>query len=286
MSYAAAGATVTAHGRRGPQANSNDPPHAAVVGVTPTQPRSGSAERPSIWAVLIGFYGLTLAISWGWMLPFVLTGGVVHRGSGWPTHLPALMGPMIAALVITARTQGSRGVRDIGQRMVRWRVGLRWWWWGLGSPLTYFAAGVAIVRLSDGHWPSLTGLGAYSGIPATGVLGVWLVAIVTGFGEETGWRGFALPQLQSRYTPLIASLIVVPMWGFWHAPYFAALSTYRGFGPMQYVGFVFGLTCGSGAHLDLQPLGREHSRRCGLARDVQHVRRRYRSHRGHHRSRC
>ena len=64
-------------------------------------------------------------------------------------------------------------------------------------------------------------------------------------GEETGWRGFALPQLQSRYSPLVASLTIVPMWAFWHAPYFAVLSTYRGFGPMQYAGFVFGMGCGS-----------------------------------------
>ena len=102
-----------------------------------------------------------------------------------------------------------------------------------------------IARLSDGQWPSFTGLDQYSGIPAIGVFGVWLAAIVGGVGEETGWRGFALPQLQSRCGPLVASLIIVPMWAFWHAPYFAVLSTYRGLGPMQYAGFVFGMGCGS-----------------------------------------
>ena len=212
---------------------------------SPPQPGSTSVDPPSIWVVLVGFYALTLAISWGWMLPFVLAGSVVNRGSGWPTHLPALMGPMIAAVVVTAWTKGARGVRDLAERMIRWRVGLRWWFWGLGSPLAYFAAGVGFVRLSDGQWPSFAGLDHYSGIPAIGAFGVWLAAIVTGAGEETGWRGFALPHLQSRYSPLIASLIIVPMWAFWHAPYFAALSTYQGFGPMQYVGFAFGLACGS-----------------------------------------
>ncbi len=212
---------------------------------SPAQPGWTSADSPPIWAVLTGFYSLTLAISWGWMLPFVLAGSVVNRGSGWPTHLSALMGPLIAAVVVTAWTQGMHGVRDLGGRMVRWRVAVRWWFWGLGSPLAYFAAGVGLVRLSDGQWPSFAGLDHYSGIPAIGVFGVWLAAIVTGAGEETGWRGFALPHLQSRYSPLIASLMIVPMWALWHAPYFATLSTYRGFGPMQYVGFAFGLACGS-----------------------------------------
>jgi membrane protease YdiL (CAAX protease family) len=134
-------------------------------------------------------------------------------------------------MLVTAWTKGRTGSQELGARMSRWRVGVRWWLWGFGSPLAYFAIGVAIARLADGHWPSLSGLDHYSGIPAIGVIGVWLAAILTnGFGEETGWRGFALPQLQRRYSPLIASLIVLPMWALWHAPYFAVLSTYHDFG--------------------------------------------------------
>lgn len=180
------------------------------------------------------------------MFPFVVADSVVHRGSGWPTHMPALLGPMIAAVIVTAWTKGAAGVRDLGRRMIRWRVGVRWWFWGVGSLFAYFAAGVMIVRLSDGRWPNFAGLDSYSGIPQIGLIGVWLTAIATnGFGEETGWRGFALPQLQRRYSPLAASLALVPMWALWHGPYFAILSTYRGFAPFQYAGFVFGLACGS-----------------------------------------
>lgn len=212
----------------------------------PAKEDSARADHASVWAALIGFYALTLAISWGWTLPFAVAGSVVHRGSGWPTHLPALLGPMIAAVVVTAWTKGAPGLRDLGHRMIRWRVGARWWFWGLGSPLVYFSAGVVVVRLADGRWPSFSGLDRYSGTPAVGVIGVWLaVILINGLGEETGWRGFAVPQLQRRYSPLIASLVVVPLWAFWHAPYFAVLSTYRDFGPMQYAGFVFGLGCGS-----------------------------------------
>ncbi len=35
-------------------------------------------------------------------------------------------------------------------------------------------------------------------------------------GEETGWRGFALPRLQARISPLIASLIMALFWAPWH----------------------------------------------------------------------
>jgi membrane protease YdiL (CAAX protease family) len=35
-------------------------------------------------------------------------------------------------------------------------------------------------------------------------------------GEETGWRGFALPRLQTRTSPLLAALVIAIFWVPWH----------------------------------------------------------------------
>jgi membrane protease YdiL (CAAX protease family) len=39
-----------------------------------------------------------------------------------------------------------------------------------------------------------------------------------GLSEEPGWRGFALPRLQAKFSPLVSSLILGVFWAVWHAP--------------------------------------------------------------------
>lgn len=37
-------------------------------------------------------------------------------------------------------------------------------------------------------------------------------------GEEVGWRGYLLPTLQKKFTPLVSALILSIFWEFWHVP--------------------------------------------------------------------
>lgn len=65
---------------------------------------------------------------------------------------------------------------------------------------------------------------AIRGLPATGLALVGLVIIkffyqlffFNATGEETGWRGFALPRLQALTNPLLASLVLNIFWPAWH----------------------------------------------------------------------
>jgi membrane protease YdiL (CAAX protease family) len=192
---------------------------------------------------LAAFLASAYVFSWAWMLPFVADGDVVKKGVGWPTHFPALLGPALAAFVVTAVLWGRAGVRDLLARMARWRMPLRWWAATL-SPLAFFGVALA-VALAAGKLPRGSDFGRYSGLSAIGVAPVLVIAILITFGEETGWRGFALPMLQRRHGALAAALLITPIWAVWHLPYFFTLATYRGFAPAGYVGFVFGLACGS-----------------------------------------
>ncbi|WP_020658961.1 hypothetical protein [Amycolatopsis benzoatilytica] len=91
---------------------------------------------------LAGFFLLAYALSWSWTIPQALTHQVVQRGQGWPTHYPALLGPAIAAIAVTAWTTGRSGLRDLWSRITRWRVAPRWWLVGL-SPLAFLALALA-----------------------------------------------------------------------------------------------------------------------------------------------
>lgn len=52
----------------------------------------------------------------------------------------------------------------------------------------------------------------------------WITLLATmfvdggGLGEEGGWRGFAAPLLQSKYSPLKAAIILGVLWSAWHIP--------------------------------------------------------------------
>jgi CAAX protease family protein len=192
---------------------------------------------------LASFVVVAYAVSWAWAWPFVAAGEVIEKGVGWPTNLPALVGPAIAAFVVTRFVWGPVRVRNLLARMARWRMPLRWWAATL-SPLAFLSVALAVAAAA-GKLPSGSGFGRYSGVPAIGVVPVALIAILSTFGEETGWRGFALPLLQRRHGALAAALLVTPIWALWHLPYFFTVTTYRGFAPVGYVGFVFGLGCGS-----------------------------------------
>jgi membrane protease YdiL (CAAX protease family) len=46
----------------------------------------------------------------------------------------------------------------------------------------------------------------------------WAFLFGGALNEEAGWRGFALPRLQSRFSPMITSIIIGAFWGLWHVP--------------------------------------------------------------------
>lgn len=188
---------------------------------------------------------LACALSWAWWIPMIVRGEVVRTGIGWPTHLPGLAGPAVAAVVVTALVDGRVGLRDLAARLGRWRIG--WGWWALVVATAALALlGLVVPALTGGDLPAAADFARYSGIAEIGLAGVVLVAlVVNGVGEETGWRGFAADRLLVRYGLRRSALVVAGAWAFWHLPLFWVNDSFRSFGPLGTVGWLVGLTAGS-----------------------------------------
>jgi membrane protease YdiL (CAAX protease family) len=68
---------------------------------------------------------------------------------------------------------------------------------------------------------TMKGFSTNEEFPEFGVLSYFLLNLFTfGIGEETGWRGYALPTLQKRFSALTATLILTVGWACWHIPAF------------------------------------------------------------------
>jgi uncharacterized protein len=150
---------------------------------------------------IITFFVLTYAIGWG-LIPF----WTFQAGS-----------PFIAALIVIPLTQGLSGLKQLGLRMIRWRV--RWYWYALaiGMPLAVLGLIVGLNVALGARAPSLVQFSSVSTILL--VFGTKLINPGDGpLGEEPGWRGFALPGLQSTLSPLVSTLILGVLVTVWHVP--------------------------------------------------------------------
>lgn len=216
----------------------------ATVASGPTSSEIPARNRFDL-AGLVAFYLLAFLLSWSWVIPLAVGGETITQGDGWPTHFPALAGPLIAAVAVTAWRAGRAGITDLLRRMVAWRAGWRVWL-AAASPALFLLVGLMVLIVSGEPLPAPADFGLFSGLPAIGVVGVFLlITVVNGFGEETGWRGFALPHLQRRFHPLVATMVLAALWALWHTPYFFVLASYQDLGPVQVVPFVLGIGLGA-----------------------------------------
>jgi membrane protease YdiL (CAAX protease family) len=172
------------------------------------------------------YFALAFAITWALQLPALLA----HAGvlDGPPERYMALVGlgafgPMTAAM-IAARVEGT-GLRRLFSPLGTWRVGIKWYLAALLLPGGIFVVAAAIWN-AFGHTEPLV-------YPPTNAAFV-AAAVVFPFGEEVGWRGFALPRLTKRFGPLAASAILGVLWTFWHVP----MLTLQGVRPLLYCAFV------------------------------------------------
>jgi CAAX protease family protein len=168
---------------------------------------------------LLKFFFLTYAVTWACFITVVR----ISHGAA-PTPALALVrglllflgtfAPSLVALGITARAEGSPGIRALLHRIVQWQVGTRWYLFAIGY-LPAIKLSVALVhRVMTGSWPR------FGTEPWYIIVAAVIISTPVQAGEEIGWRGYALPRLADRFGFARASILLGFIWSCWHLPIF------------------------------------------------------------------
>jgi membrane protease YdiL (CAAX protease family) len=187
---------------------------------------------------LAAFFIATLLYSWAFWVPYVLLLRPQDQNSTitiTPTSILfqslGAIGPSLVAYLLIRFIYGHERLNQIKAKYWQWNVHAKWYLVAIflipalslvALLWHYFAAGSEI-------FPE--GSVARDMIAQIGYLG-FLVALPLVFisqifssplFEELGWRGFALPKLQTKYSALPSSIVVGLMWGLWQLPLTMAL---------------------------------------------------------------
>lgn len=157
----------------------------------------------------LSFAAIAYGISWSaWVFGLTQGEGTVATLA----HYSGGFGPLLAGLIMVVAL--GRNPWAWAKGLLKWRVAPRWYVFVLGWPVLLVAiTSVLFVglgyRIDLGLVPER--LASYAPV-------FLVMALIGGGNEEPGWRGFALPTLQDRLSPLRATLLLGIVWAFWHLP--------------------------------------------------------------------
>ncbi len=120
----------------------------------------------------------------------------------------------VAGVLATYVETGSQGLKDLVKRCLLYRISAVWWIYALFLPFGIHLPATIIYAAALQH------LGPFK--PANllnhwWMLYIWAFGLLQGpLGEELGWRGYLLPRLLQKHTPLNASILVGLVWAAWH----------------------------------------------------------------------
>lgn len=197
---------------------------------------------------LLLYFTLAYLISWIIWLPLIAPKFGIDTLPVIPNyhHYLGSFGPMMAAFIVKYIYGGWKAVKDLLKKLLLWNVHWSWYLVVLIIPVVLvIAAGYADQFINQQPF-TMNGFSTNNEFPQFGPIGYFLFNFFTfGIGEETGWRGFALPVLQSRYSALAATLILAVGWACWHIPAFVYRPLYSQMDVPGIAGFFVSMVMGA-----------------------------------------
>ena len=194
----------------------------AVVGIVITriidpQPRQGN--RKSSW----------IAFTVAWILAtlvFILNIVLTAKVNLSPQMIIAISTviALAPAFVVSSAFSRVKGIRNYLASLIKPPGGTRWYLIAI-----LLLPAVRMLQVAVAHaigqeiaWRPIQAKGELQIAGMVAFVFVYQFIYSNCLGEEVGWRGFALPRLQTRYSPLVASIIIGFFWALWHLPWWRA----------------------------------------------------------------
>jgi len=163
---------------------------------------------------LFSYFFMAYAFTWIILIPYVLSEwGILPKTSFYNIfYILHTFGPAVSAYIMIRITEGKEGWLGVRNRIKQVRAGWQWY--------VFILLGIpALILLGILVLPGAAA--SFQGLPQYFLVRYPFLFILIFFGggplgEEIGWRGFALPRMQSSYGPLKATLLLGVLWTFWH----------------------------------------------------------------------
>jgi len=164
---------------------------------------------------LLSFFGISYAMMLGVIFAFIYLNPSKPLQPWSLVWFLSIFSPSVSALIVTWIIGGMPEIKRLLSGFTRWKVGIRWYFAAVFlflGPLV-----IALIYMALGNpFPGLR-----PGETASSMLGTILFTLFSGpIAEEMGWRGFALPRLQAKFSALASSIILGVIWTCWHIPLF------------------------------------------------------------------
>jgi uncharacterized protein len=136
-----------------------------------------------------------------------------------PIVLGALLASILGGWVVSNAFSRSRDIRTRMASILPWRLPLGWTLFALFffAGMILASWGLAALLGMDVEYPGMWGQPLAKILPLY-LLTFALTGLAQGGNEEPGWRGMMQPEMQRRFSPLVAALIVSFFWSLWHLP--------------------------------------------------------------------
>lgn len=198
---------------------------------------------------LIAYFALAFGITFGLGAAVIffrpqfesIFGPLGPLNTSWPYYV-GVCAPTISAVLLSAVFGGLKGVKNLFAGLFR-PFQFRWVFVALLTfPMGLLIWGL-IERMMFGNHVSHN-IDIHAILTTASLLLFTSAAIFIDpgpWGEETGWRGFALPRLLTLLSPLQAAIILGVIWAVWHTPAFFVSGLSQS--DYSFGWFLVGVTC-------------------------------------------